>query len=268
MRRIAVMGAAGRMGKILVEAVQQRAPLTGLTAAIVRPGSTLIGVDAGELASLGRIGVPLVGNLEAVADEFDVLIDFTLPEVMLKNLAFCRKAGKAMVIGTTGLDSAQKQLLADAGKDIPIVFAANFSVGVNLSLKLLDMAARVLGDEADVEIIEAHHRHKIDAPSGTALRMGEVIADALGRDLQQVAVYGREGHTGTRDRQTIGFATVRGGDVVGDHTVLFACEGERLEVTHKASSRMTFAKGAVRAALWLDAREPGLYDMQDVLELR
>ena len=268
MRRIAVMGAAGRMGKILVEAVQQRAPLTGLTAAIVRPGSTLIGVDAGELASLGRIGVPLVGNLEAVADEFDVLIDFTLPEVMLKNLAFCRKAGKAMVIGTTGLDSAQKQLLADAGKDIPIVFAANFSVGVNLSLKLLDMAARVLGDEADVEIIEAHHRHKIDAPSGTALRMGEVIADALGRDLQQVAVYGREGHTGARDRQTIGFATVRGGDVVGDHTVLFACEGERLEVTHKASSRMTFAKGAVRAALWLDAREPGLYDMQDVLELR
>ncbi len=268
MRRIAVMGAAGRMGKILVEAVQQRAPLTGLTAAIVRPGSTLIGVDAGELASLGRIGVPLVGNLEAVADEFDVLIDFTLPEVMLKNLAFCRKAGKAMVIGTTGLDAAQKQVLAEAGKDIPIVFAANFSVGVNLSLKLLDMAARVLGDEADVEIIEAHHRHKIDAPSGTALRMGEVIADALGRDLQEVAVYGREGHTGARDRQTIGFATVRGGDVVGDHTVLFACEGERLEVTHKASSRMTFAKGAVRAALWLDGREAGLYDMQDVLDLR
>ena len=197
-----------------------------------------------------------------------VLIDFTLPEVMLKNLAFCRKAGKAMVIGTTGLDAAQKQVLAEAGKDIPIVFAANFSVGVNLSLKLLDMAARVLGDDADIEIIEAHHRHKIDAPSGTALRMGEVIADALGRDLQKVAVYGREGHTGARERETIGFATVRGGDVVGDHTVLFACEGERLEVTHKASSRMTFAKGAVRAALWLDGREPGLYDMQDVLDLR
>jgi 4-hydroxy-tetrahydrodipicolinate reductase len=262
------MGAAGRMGKILVEAVQERAPLTGLTAAIVRPGSTLIGVDAGELASLGRIGVPLSGNLDAVADEFDVLIDFTLPEVMLKNLAFCRKTGKAMVIGTTGLDAAQKQLLAEAGKEIPIVFAANFSVGVNLSLKLLDMAARVLGDEADIEIIEAHHRHKIDAPSGTALRMGEVIASALDRDLQKVAVYGREGHTGARERETIGFATVRGGDVVGDHTVLFACEGERLEITHKASSRMTFAKGAVRAALWLDGREPGLYDMQDVLDLR
>ncbi|MNF99362.1 4-hydroxy-tetrahydrodipicolinate reductase [compost metagenome] len=197
-----------------------------------------------------------------------MLIDFTLPEVMLKNLAFCRKAGKAMVIGTTGLDAAQKQLLAEAGKDIPIVFAANFSVGVNLSLKLLDMAARVLGDDADIEIIEAHHRHKIDAPSGTALRMGEVIAEALDRDLQKVAVYGREGHTGVRERETIGFATVRGGDVVGDHTVLFACEGERLEITHKASSRMTFAKGAVRAALWLDGREPGLYDMQDVLDLR
>ncbi|WP_448722966.1 4-hydroxy-tetrahydrodipicolinate reductase [Pseudomonas farris] len=268
MRRIAVMGAAGRMGKILVEAVQQRAPLTGLTAAIVRPGSTLIGVDAGELASLGRIGVPLSGKLDAVADEFDVLIDFTLPEVMLKNLAFCRKAGKAIVIGTTGLDTAQKQLLVEASEDIAIVFAANFSVGVNLSLKLLDMAARVLGDEADIEIIEAHHRHKIDAPSGTALRMGEVIANALDRDLQKVAVYGREGHTGVRERETIGFATVRGGDVVGDHTVLFACEGERLEITHKASSRMTFAKGAVRAALWLDGREPGLYDMQDVLDLR
>jgi 4-hydroxy-tetrahydrodipicolinate reductase len=262
------MGAAGRMGKILVEAVQQRAPLTGLTAAVVRPGSTLIGVDAGELASLGRIGVPLSGHIEAVAEEFDVLIDFTLPEVMLKNLAFCRKAGKAMVIGTTGLDAAQKQLLVEAGKDIPIVFAANFSVGVNLSLKLLDMAARVLGDEADIEIIEAHHRHKIDAPSGTALRMGEVIASALDRDLQKVAVYGREGHTGARERETIGFATVRGGDVVGDHTVLFACEGERLEIMHKASSRMTFAKGAVRAALWLDGCEPGLYDMQDVLDLR
>ena len=201
-------------------------------------------------------------------DEFDVLIDFTLPSVMLKNLEVCRQAGKAMVIGTTGLDAAQKQVLAEAGKDIAIVFAANFSVGVNLSLKLLDMAARVMGDDADIEIIEAHHRHKIDAPSGTALRMGEVIADALGRDLAKVAVYGREGHTGERERETIGFATVRGGDVVGDHTVLFATEGERLEITHKASSRMTFAKGAVRAALWLQGREAGLYDMQDVLELR
>jgi 4-hydroxy-tetrahydrodipicolinate reductase len=268
MRRIAVMGAAGRMGKNLVEAVHHRAPMAGLTAAIVRPGSTLIGADAGELASLGRIGVSLVGNLDPVEDEFDVLIDFTLPEVMLKNLAFCRKAGKAMVIGTTGLGAEQRQLLVEASKDIPIVFASNFSVGVNLSFKLLDLAARVMGEEADIEIIEAHHRHKVDAPSGTAVSMGEVVANALGRDLRKVAVYGREGHTGARERDTIGFATVRGGDVVGDHTVLFAAEGERLEITHKASSRMTFAKGAVRAALWLDGKQAGLYDMQDVLDLR
>lgn len=268
MRRIAVMGAAGRMGKTLIDAVQQRSPVCGLTAAIVRPGSSLVGADAGELVSLGRIGVPLSASLEDVADEFDVLIDFTLPEVMLGNLAFCRQAGKAMVIGTTGLNAAQKQLLVDAAKDIPVVFASNFSVGVNLSFKLLDIAARVMGDDADIEIIEAHHRHKVDAPSGTAMRMGEVIADALGRDLQKVAVYGREGHTGAREHETIGFATVRGGDVVGDHTVLFAAEGERFEITHKASSRMTFAKGAVRAAQWLDGREPGLYDMQDVLDLR
>ena len=268
MRRIAVMGAAGRMGKTLIDAVQQRSPVCGLTAAVVRPGSSLVGADAGELVSLGRIGVPLSASLEDVADEFDVLIDFTLPEVMLGNLAFCRQAGKAMVIGTTGLNAAQKQLLVDAAKDIPIVFASNFSVGVNLSFKLLDIAARVMGDDADIEIIEAHHRHKVDAPSGTAMRMGEVIADALGRDLQKVAVYGREGHTGAREHETIGFATVRGGDVVGDHTVLFAAEGERLEITHKASSRMTFARGAVRAAQWLDGREPGLYDMQDVLDLR
>lgn len=268
MRRIAVMGAAGRMGKTLIDAVQQRSPVCGLTAAVVRPGSSLVGADAGELVSLGRIGVPLSASLEDVADEFDVLIDFTLPEVMLGNLAFCRQAGKAMVIGTTGLNAAQKQLLVDAAKDIPVVFASNFSVGVNLSFKLLDIAARVMGDDADIEIIEAHHRHKVDAPSGTAMRMGEVIADALGRDLQKVAVYGREGHTGAREHETIGFAAVRGGDVVGDHTVLFAAEGERLEITHKASSRMTFAKGAVRAAQWLDGREPGLYDMQDVLDLR
>ncbi|KQZ82427.1 4-hydroxy-tetrahydrodipicolinate reductase [Pseudomonas sp. Root562] len=267
MRRIAVMGAAGRMGKTLIEAVQQT-PGAGLTAAVDRPDSTLVGADAGELAALGRIGVPLSGDLDRVVDEFDVLIDFTHPTVTLKNLAFCRKHNKAMIIGTTGFSVEEKQLLAEAGKDIPIVFAANFSVGVNLCLKLLDTAARVLGDDVDIEITEAHHRHKVDAPSGTAVRMGEVIADALGRNLKQVAVYGREGQTGARARETIGFATVRAGDIVGDHTVLFAAEGERVEITHKASSRMTFAKGAVRAALWLDGREPGLYDMQDVLDLR
>ncbi|WP_286785335.1 MULTISPECIES: 4-hydroxy-tetrahydrodipicolinate reductase [Pseudomonas] len=267
MRRIAVMGAAGRMGKILIEAVQQTAGAAGLTAAVDRPDSTLVGADAGELAGIGRIGVPLSGDLSRVVDEFDVLIDFTHPSVTLKNLEVCRRAGKAMVIGTTGLSQEEKQQLVAAAKDVPLVFAANFSVGVNLCLKLLDTAARVLGDEVDIEIVEAHHRHKVDAPSGTALRMGEVVAEALGRDLREVAVYGREGQTGARDRQTIGFATVRAGDIVGDHTVLFAADGERVEITHKASSRMTFAKGAVRAALWLEGREAGLYDMQDVLGL-
>jgi 4-hydroxy-tetrahydrodipicolinate reductase len=266
MRRIAVVGAAGRMGKTLIEAIGQAD--ARLTAAVDRPDSSLIGADAGELAALGKLGVPLSADLAAVLDQFDVLIDFTHPSVTLRNLALCRQAGKAMVIGTTGFSLEEKQLLAEAGKEIPIVFAANFSVGVNLCLKLLDTAARVLGDEVDIEIIEAHHRHKLDAPSGTALRMGEVVAQALGRDLAQVAVYGREGQTGARERQTIGFATVRAGDVVGDHTVLFAGDGERVEITHKASSRMTFAKGAVRAALWLDGRKAGLYDMQDVLDLR
>lgn len=261
------MGAAGRMGKTLIEAVQQ-ASGAALSAAVDRPDSSLLGADAGELAGVGRLGVALVGDLAQVLDDFDVLIDFTHPSVTLQNLQVCRRAGKAMVIGTTGFTAEEKQLLAEAAREIPIVFAANFSVGVNLCLKLLDTAARVLGDEVDIEIIEAHHRHKVDAPSGTALRMGEVVANALGRDLHKVAVYGREGQTGARARETIGFATVRAGDVVGDHTVLFAADGERVEITHKASSRMTFAKGAVRSALWLQGRAPALYDMQDVLELR
>ena len=267
MRRIAVMGAAGRMGKTLIEAVLQ-APGAVLSAAVDRPDSTLLGADAGELAGLGRVGVAMAGDLDAVLDQFDVLIDFTHPSVTLSNLETCRRAGKAMVIGTTGFTVEERQRLAEVAKEIPIVFAANFSVGVNLCLKLLDTAARVLGDDVDIEIIEAHHRHKVDAPSGTALRLGEVVANALGRDLQKVAVYGREGQTGARARETIGFATVRAGDVVGDHTVLFAADGERVEITHKASSRMTFAKGAVRSALWLAGRAPALYDMQDVLELR
>lgn len=266
MQRIAVMGAAGRMGKTLIEAVRQVSETT-LGAAIDRPDSSLVGADVGELAGVGKIGLILQGDLQAVLDQFDVLIDFTHPSVTLKNLEVCRQSGKAMVIGTTGFSVEEKQLLEAAAKDIPIVFAANYSVGVNLCLKLLDTAARVLGDEVDIEIIEAHHRHKVDAPSGTALRMGEVVAQALGRDLQKVAVYGREGQTGARERETIGFATVRAGDVVGDHTVLFAAEGERVEITHKASSRMTFAKGAVRAAIWLKGAQAGLYDMQDVLGL-
>ncbi len=267
MRKIAVIGAAGRMGKTLIEAISL-ASGAALTAAIERPESTLIGADAGELAGVGRLGVAVVGDLSQVLADFDVLIDFTHPSSTLINLEICRAAGKAMVIGTTGFSEEEKQLIAKAAQDIPVVLAPNFSVGVNLCLKLLDLAARVMGDEADIEIIEAHHRHKVDAPSGTALRMGEVVADALGRNLQEVAVYGREGQTGARDRNTIGFATVRAGDVVGDHTVLFATEGERVEITHKASSRMTFASGAVRSAIWLSGHAKGLYDMQDVLSLR
>lgn len=267
MTRIAVTGAAGRMGRNLIRAVHEHAGLT-LSAALEQPGSTLLGSDAGELAGLGRLGVTLGADLDAVADAFDVLIDFTRPEPTLEHLAFCRRARRRMVIGTTGFSAAQQQQIAAAGAETAIVFAPNMSVGVNLCLKLLDMAARVLGDEVDIEVIEAHHRHKVDAPSGTALRMGEVVAAALGRDLAECAVYGREGHTGERDRRTIGFETIRAGDIVGEHTVLFAGTGERVEITHKASSRMTFASGAARAAAWLMDHDSGLFDMQDVLGLR
>ncbi|MBW6477033.1 MAG: 4-hydroxy-tetrahydrodipicolinate reductase [Chromatiales bacterium] len=267
MTRIAVTGAAGRMGRQIIEAIQAQEGVS-LGAALDRPGSSLVGVDVGELAGIGRIGVMLSDDIAAVADDFDVMIDFTLPEVTVANVAACRALGKKMVIGTTGLDDAQKQQLAEAGSDIAIVFAPNMSVGVNLCLKLLELAASVLGDEVDIEIIEAHHRHKIDAPSGTALAMGEAVAKTLGRDLKQCAVYGREGRTGERERHTIGFETIRAGDIVGDHTVLFAGIGERIEITHKASSRMTFAKGAVRAAAWLAAHPKGLFDMQDVLGLK
>ncbi|MEZ5529786.1 MAG: 4-hydroxy-tetrahydrodipicolinate reductase [Porticoccaceae bacterium] len=267
MIRIAVTGAAGRMGKTLIEAVGLN-PETTLTAAIERPESSLIGADAGELAGLGRLDVPVVGSIQDVIDQFDVLIDFTAPQATLANAEACAVAGKKLVVGTTGFTPEQKaQLLASADRT-GLCMASNFSTGVNLCFKLLEMAAKVLGDEVDIEIYEAHHRHKVDAPSGTALSMGEVVANALGRDLREVAVYGREGQTGARDRQTIGFATVRAGDIVGDHTVMFAAEGERVEITHKASSRMSFARGAVRAAAWLQGQEKGLYDMQDVLGLR
>lgn len=267
MTRIAIAGAAGRMGRNLIQAVHDTEGLE-LVAALEHPDSTLLGSDAGDLVGFGRLGVALGADLAAVSGEFDVLIDFTRPEPTLANLAICRSAGRRMVIGTTGFSEAQKLEIAAAANDIGIVFAPNMSVGVNLCLKLLDMAARVLGDEVDIEVIEAHHRHKVDAPSGTALRMGEVVAAALGRDLASCAVYGREGHTGERDRRTIGFETIRAGDIVGDHTVLFAGTGERVEITHKASSRMTFANGAVRAAGWLMAQQAGLFDMQDVLGLR
>jgi 4-hydroxy-tetrahydrodipicolinate reductase len=196
-----------------------------------------------------------------------VLIDFTRPDISMDYIEQCRQAGKKLVIGTTGYSDAQKAKIAEVAKDIAIVMAPNMSVGVNLTLKLLEMAAKIMGEYTDIEIIEAHHRYKVDAPSGTALRMGEVIAKTLNRDLKDCAVYGREGITGERDRKTIGFSTIRAGDIVGEHTVMFADEGERVEITHKASSRMTFANGAVRAAVWLADKPNGLYDMQDVLGL-
>jgi 4-hydroxy-tetrahydrodipicolinate reductase len=255
------------MGKNLIEAVGMTKGLE-LTAATEHPDSSLIGADAGEVAGVGKLGVTIAADLSAVVNDFDVVIDFTGLAPTLNHLSICREHGKKIVIGTTGFDDAQKAQIADASKDIGVVFAPNMSVGVNLCFKLLDLAARVMGDDSDIEIIEAHHRHKLDAPSGTAVRMGEVVADALGRDLAKVAVYGREGQTGERKRETIGFETIRAGDVVGEHTVWFATEGERVEITHKASSRMTFAKGAARAAAWLESKDAGLFDMQDVLGLR
>lgn len=264
--RIAIVGAPGRMGRNLIQAVQQ-AEGVALGAALARSGSSLLGVDAGELAGIGKTGVIVSDDLQKVVNDFDVLIDFTRPEGTLEYLAFCRQHNKAMVIGTTGFDEAGKAAIRAAAEEIAIVFAANFSVGVNLVLNLLQQAAKVMGDYADIEIVEAHHRHKVDAPSGTALAMGEAIADAMKWNLDEHAVYAREGHTGERKAQTIGFATVRAGDIVGEHTAMFADIGERVEITHKASSRMTFANGAVKAASWLKNKKSGLYDMRDVLDL-
>lgn len=267
MTRIAITGAAGRMGRSLIEAVQQT-DSASFTVALERPGSSVIGADAGEVAGIGKLGVILTDDIQSEVANFDVLIDFTRPEVTQVNLKTCLAAGKKIVIGTTGFTDEQKKCINDASQQIGIVFAPNMSVGVNLCFKLLDIAARIMGEYTDIEVIEAHHRHKVDAPSGTALRMGEVVATALGRDLKSFAVYGREGNTGERDRKTIGFETIRAGDIVGEHTVMFADIGERVEITHKASSRMTFANGAVRAAGWIMQHDSGLFDMQDVLGLR
>lgn len=263
--RIAVLGAGGRMGRTLIQAVQQAG--YQLAAAVERPESSLVGSDAGELAGIGTIGVKVVGDLASILDQTDVVIDFTAPVATAQHLELCRQAGVAMVIGTTGMSDEQKQQLDQSATQIPVVYAANYSVGVNVSIKLLELAAKVFADTVDIEIIEAHHRHKVDAPSGTALMMGEAIADTLGRDLKKVAVYGREGHTGPRERETIGFETIRGGDIVGEHTVMFIGEGERVEVTHKATNRMNFAAGAVRAAAWVASQQPKKYDMKDVLGL-
>ncbi len=262
--RIAVLGATGRMGRSVIQAVAQ-SQQAKLGAALERAGHAEIGRDAGQVVGADGAGVVIAADLAQVTFAFDVAIDFTRPEGTLAALAACVQARRGMVIGTTGFTPEQKQQVEAAAKQIPICMAANFSVGVNLCLKLLEEAARALRDDFDIEIVEAHHRHKVDAPSGTALMMGEAVAKGAGRDLKTCAVYERYGDTGARDRESIGFATIRGGDVVGDHTVMFLGEGERVEISHKASSRMNFAGGAVRAAAWLNGRAPGLYSMRDVL---
>ena len=264
--KIAIAGSSGRMGRILLESVANADDLV-LHAALEHGASQMLGCDAGALSG-AACGVKISADADTALQGTDVLIDFTRPEGTLHHLEICRRLGVNMVIGTTGFNAQQKAQLGAAAQDIGIVFAPNMSVGVNLVFKLLETATRVLSEGYDIEIIEAHHRHKVDAPSGTALGLGEVIARTLGRDLSECAVYGREGVTGERDPSTIGFATVRGGDIVGDHTVLYAGIGERIEITHKASSRATFALGALRAARYLALNPAGMYDMQDVLGLK
>jgi 4-hydroxy-tetrahydrodipicolinate reductase len=264
MTRVAVSGAAGRMGRTLIQAIHEAPDLT-LGAAFERSGSASLGADAGEVAGVGQLGVSVSADPAAATGAFDALIEFTTPEATLLHAELCAAAGKRMVIGTTGFDGAGLERIRAAAARIPVLMAPNMSVGVNLCLRLIELAARVLGDDVDVEVIEAHHRDKVDAPSGTALRMGEVLADALGRDFADVARFAREGITGPRDRGTIGFATIRAGDIVGDHTVLFAGRGERIEITHRAGSRANFAQGALRAVRWLEDRPAGLFDMRDVL---
>lgn len=264
--RIAIAGSGGRMGRMLLETVAQD-PMAALAAALEMKDSPLVGRDAAELAGVPR-GVLLSDNPEAALSGCDVLIDFTRPEGTLQHLALCRRLKVRLVVGTTGFDDAGKRAIADAARDTGVVFAPNMSVGVNVTLKLLEMAAKAMGADHDIEIIEAHHRHKVDAPSGTALKMGEVVAGAMGKTLGECAVYAREGHTGERRPGSIGFATIRGGDIVGDHTVLFAGNGERVEITHRSNNRVHYAQGALRAAHFLMDRPPGLYDMWDVLGLR
>lgn len=266
MVRVAVAGAAGRMGRNLVKASQLNQD-SQLGAGSERPESSLIGVDAGELCGEGKLNITLTDDLSKEVDNFDVIIDFTAPQSTLANLELCRQHGKSIVIGTTGFTDSQREQIDAIATQIPVVMAPNYSVGVNLVFKLLEKAAKVMGDYCDIEVIEAHHRHKVDAPSGTAIGMGEAIAGAMGNKLSDVAVYAREGITGERSKDEIGFATIRAGDIVGEHTAMFADIGERVEITHKATDRMTFANGAVKAAVWLKDKPAGFYTMTDVLNL-
>lgn len=263
---IGVIGAGGRMGRMLIEAVKDN-PQTTLSAAIERQGSSLVGADAGEVAAIGHLKVQIVDDLAAVINDIDVLIDFSLPDATEQNMQVCAEHKVAMVIGTTGFNEQQEQVLVEASKQIAIVYAGNYSTGVNLSLKLLEIAAKAFGTDADVEIIEAHHKHKIDAPSGTAYMMAEAVAQARGQNLKEVVNYGREGQTGEREAGSIGIHAIRGGEIVGDHTVMFIADGEVVEITHRARERMTFAAGAVRATTWIVQQSAGQYSMQDVLGL-
>lgn len=264
--KVAVAGASGRMGRMLIEAALKDDGIE-LAAAVDRPDSPFVGRDAGEFYG-AETGVLIGGDVEAAFAQVDCLIDFTRPEATLGHLEVALRMGKGIVIGTTGFDAEGKARIAAAAERIPVVFAPNMAVGVNAVFRLLEVAAAILDQGYDVEVIEAHHRHKVDAPSGTALRMGEVVAKVLGRDLDTCAIYGRQGHTGERAAETIGFSTIRGGDIVGEHTVLFAGEGERIEITHRSGGRMPYAQGSMRAARFLAGRSQGLFDMQDVLGLR
>jgi len=264
--KVIVTGASGRMGRMLVKAVDacEDAELVGATE---RAGSALLGVDAGNLAAIGALGVSLVDDLSA-CEPADVLIDFTAPEACLEHASFVAEKGMGMVIGTTGFETSQLQTMKKVLADNAVVMAANYSVGVNLALNLIQQAAQVLGEGYDAEIYEAHHKHKVDAPSGTALAMGRALSDGRGVKLDDVAVYGREGITGARKEGSIGFSVARGGNIVGDHKAMFIADEERIEINHFAQDRMVFAKGAVRAAAWLQDEKAGWYDMQDVLALR
>ncbi len=261
---LAVIGAAGRMGGAIIRALESDQAVR-LACALEHTDSPVLGQDAGSVANTRELGIPIVSNPEV--QEFDTMIDFSTPDSTLRNIEFCRKTGKAIIIGTTGMNQKMMETMRQAAQEIPILFSANFSVGVNLTAKLLKMAAAVIGNETDIEVIEAHHRQKVDAPSGTALLLGEAITDELGKDLAQEAVLSREGFTGERKPGSIGFSAIRGGQIIGDHTVMFIGESERIEITHRASDRSIYAMGAIRAAKWLQDKPVGLYDMNDVLGL-
>lgn len=267
MTKIAIVGASGRMGRVLAQAISVDNGAT-LTAAVDRLDGDAVGCDMGQIAGIGYNNVIVGTSLLDVIDNVDVVIDFSSPLATAQHADLCSRHGKNLVIGTTGLTSEQIQCITAASEYSSICMSSNFAMGVNLCFKLAEIAASALGDDVDIEISEAHHKHKLDAPSGTALTLGGVVARALDRDLDKVAVYQRQGEVGVRDSKAIGFSSVRAGDIVGDHTVMFSGHGERIEITHRASNRMAFAKGAVRAAKWLSGQDSGLFDMQDVLELK